>query len=191
VLHERLGRLRLECSRVARAYSVRVTGDGRTLSLTWTKDEQKAEWMRQTEGAYLLRTNLTGHDEAELWHMYMQLNDAEAAFRTLKQDLSIRPLHHQTQDRVKAHVLVCFLAYALFRTLGMLAKNRGLAMSPRRILDALANIHSGDILLPLVDGRELRLRRISRPDSVQAEILRRLELNLPDRVGADTVAGEM
>jgi transposase len=191
VLHERLGRLRLECSRVARAYSVRVTGDGRTLSLAWTKDEQKAEWMRQTEGAYLLRTNLTGHDEADLWHMYMQLNDAEAAFRTLKQDLSIRPLHHQTQDRVRAHVLVCFLAYALFRTLGMLAKNRGLAMSPRRILDALANIHSGDIILPLIDGRELRLRRISRPDSAQAEILRRLNLNLPERVGADTVAGEM
>lgn len=191
VLHERLGRLRLECSRVARAYCVRVTGDGRTLRLTWIKDEQKAAWMRQTEGAYLLRTNLTGHDEADLWHMYMQLNDAEAAFRTLKQDLSIRPLHHQTQDRVKAHVLVCFLAYALFRTLGMLAKNRGLAMSPRRILDSLANIHSGDIILPLVDGRELRLRRVSRPDSAQAEILLRLDLSLPERVGADTVAGEM
>jgi hypothetical protein len=92
---------------------------------------------------------------------------------------------------VKAHVLVCFLAYAIFRTLGMLAKNRGLAMSPRRILDTLANIHSGDIILPLVDRRELRLRRISRPDSAQAEILRRLDLNLPDRVGTDTVAGEM
>ena len=187
VLQQRLGRLKLECSRVARAYSFQVEGDGDALSFSWAKDESKAQYLRHTEGAYLLRTNLAGHAEPELWTMYMQLNDAEAAFRTLKQDLSIRPVFHQTEHRVKAHVLVCFLAYAIYRTLDRLAKAKGLDMTARRVLDALATIKSGDIVLPLVDGRELKLRRVSRPDPHQAEILTRLGLDLPERVGTDTV----
>jgi transposase len=187
-LQQRLGRLKLACSRVARAYTIDVQGNGAQLSLTWAKDETKAALLRQTEGAYLLRTNLTGHSEEELWHMYMQLNDAEAAFRTLKQDLSIRPIHHQLQERVKAHVLVCFLAYALYRTLDRLAKQKGLAMTPRRILATLATIKSGDIILPLVDGRELRLRRVSRPDRAQAQLLNALGFTLPERLGTDTFA---
>ena len=187
LLQQRLGRLKLECSRVARAYSFHVEGDGAALSFSWTKDEAMAQYQRHTEGAYLLRTNLAGHDEPGLWTMYMQLNDAEAAFRTLKQDLSIRPVHHQTEHRVKAHVLVCFLAYAMYRTLDRLAKAKGLEMTARRILDSLAGIKSGDIVLPLVDGRELKLRRVSRPDPQQAEILTRLGLDLPERVGTDTV----
>jgi transposase len=186
VLQQRLGRLKLECSRVARAYSFHVEGEGSTLSFSWTKDEDKAQYLRHTEGAYLLRTNLDGHAESELWTMYMQLNDAEAAFRTLKQDLSIRPIHHQNGDRVKAHVLVCFLAYAMYRTLDRLAKVKGLGMTARRVLDSLATIKSGDIILPLVDGRELRLRRVSRPDAQQAEILTRLGIELPERIGADS-----
>jgi transposase len=187
VLQQRLGRLKLECSRVARAYSFHVEGDGETLRFSWSKDEAKAHYLRHTEGAYLLRTNLRGHDEPELWTMYMQLNDAEAAFRTLKQDLSIRPVFHQTEHRVKAHVLVCFLAYAMYRTLDRLAKARHLGMTARRVLDSLAGIKSGDVILPLVDGRELRLRRVSRPDPHQAEILTRLGLELPERIGTDTV----
>ncbi len=187
VLHQRLGRLKLECSRVARAYSFRVEGDGEALRFSWSKDEAKARFLRHTEGAYLLRTNLAGHDEPELWSMYMQLNDAEAAFRTLKQDLSIRPVFHQTEHRVKAHVLVCFLAYAMYRTLDRLAKTRHVGMTSRKVLDSLAGIKSGDVILPLVDGRELRLRRVSRPDPHQAEILSRLGLELPERIGTDTV----
>ena len=187
VLQQRLGRLKLECSRVARAYSFHVEGDGEALSFSWTKDEAKAQYLRHTEGAYLLRTNLAGHDEPELWTMYMQLNDAEAAFRTLKQDLAIRPVYHQTEHRVKAHVLVCFLAYAMYRTLDRLAKTKGLDMTARRVLDSLSGIKSGDVVLPLVDGRELKLRRVSRPDPQQAEILTRLVLDLPERVGIDTV----
>ncbi len=187
-LQQRLGRLKLTCSRVARAYTIDVQGEGKRLSLTWAKDETKAALLRQTEGAYLLRTNLAGHSEEDLWHMYMQLNDAEAAFRTLKQDLSIRPIHHRLQDRVKAHVLVCFLAYALYRTLDRLGKNKGLAMTPRRILAALSTIKSGDIILPLIDGRELRLRRVSHPDRPQAELLNALGLTLPERLGIDSFA---
>jgi hypothetical protein len=185
LLHQRLGRAKLECSRVARAYSFRVEGDGRTLSFSWSKDHARAAFLRHTEGAYLLRTNLHSHGEEELWKMYMQLNEAEAAFRTLKQDLSIRPVYHQLERRVKAHVLVSFLAYAMYRTLDTLAKAKGLGMTARRIIDCFTTIKSGDIILPLVDGRELRLRRVSRPDPAQAELLTRLGLDLPERIGPD------
>jgi transposase len=189
VLQQRLGRLKLECSRVARAYAFNVEGDGKSLRFSWAKDQAKARYLRHTEGAYLLRTNLGGHhSEQELWSMYMQLNDAEAAFRTLKQDLSIRPIYHQLEARVRAHVLICFLAYALYRTLDGLAKAKSLGRSARKILASLATIKSGDIILPLVDGRQIRLRRVSRPDPPQAELLTRLGLDLPERLGTDSLA---
>ena len=190
-LQQRLGQLKQLCSRVARAYCIRVIGDGDTLELTWEKDQVKADFLRRTEGAYLLRTNLTGHSEEELWSMYMQLNDAESAFRTLEQDLGIRPIHHQLDPRVRAHVLACFLAYALHRTLDRLAQARCLGLSARRVLSTLYTIQSGDVLLPLTDGRELRLRRISRPDTRQAELLTRLGLTLPERLGPDTFSRQM
>lgn len=188
MLQQRLGRIKTECSRVARAYVFDVDGDGDSLRFSWKKDQAKADFMRHSEGAYLLRTNLSGHSEQELWAMYMQLNDAEAAFRTLKQDLAIRPIYHQLESRVKAHVLVCFLAYVLYRTLDRIAKEKGLDLTARKALAALTTIKSGDIILPLVDGRELRLRRVSRPDAAQAELLTRLELDLPEKLGADSVS---
>jgi transposase len=188
-LWQRIGRLKVGCSRVARAYDITVEGDGASLSLAWRKDMAKAAYMRHAEGAYLLRTNLTGESEQELWHMYMQLNDAEAAFRTLKQDLSIRPVFHQIQQRVEAHVLVCFVAYTMYRTLDRLARDGGLDMTARKVLATAAMIKSGDVILPLVDGRELRLRRVSRPDKRQAEVLARLGIHLPERVGTDGVTG--
>lgn len=191
VLQQRLGRLKLECSRVARAYSMSVEGDGASLRFTWHKDQAKTDFLRHSQGAYLLRTNLQGHSEPELWAMYMQLNDAEAAFRTLKQDLSIRPIYHQIEPRVNAHVLICFLAYALYRTLDGLAKAKSLDMTARKVLSSVATIKSGDIILPLVDGREIRLRRVSRPDAAQAELLTKLGLELPDRVGTDSLSGPM
>jgi hypothetical protein len=190
VLQQRLGRVKLECSRVARAYRFNVEGDGKSLTFSWSKDQAKADFLRHSEGAYLLRTNLQGHSEQELWAMYMQLNDAEAAFRTLKHDLSIRPVFHQLENRVNAHVLVCFLAYALYRTLDGLAKAKGLEMTARKVLVAFATIKSGDIILPLVDGRELLLRRVSRPDSLQAELLTKLGLELPERVGTDSLSAQ-
>jgi transposase len=191
VLQQRLGRLKLEYSRVARAYTFSVRGDEASLAFSWTKDQAKAQFLRHSEGAYLLRTNLQGHPDSDLWSMYMQLNDAEAAFRTLKQDLSIRPIYHQLEDRVKAHVLVCFLAYALYRTLDGLAKTKALHLTARKVLQTLATITSGDIILPLVDGREIRLRRISRPNPQQEEVLDRLGLDLPERVGTDSFTAPM
>lgn len=182
----RLGRLQQDCSRVSRAYRIEITGDGDSLAVRWSKDENCLAFQRLCEGAYLLRTNLSGVAEEELWKMYMQLSDAEAAFRTLKQDLSIRPIYHQVENRAKAHVLVCFIAYAMYRTLDRLAQER-LGCTARKVLAQLAGIKSGDILLPLVDGRQLRLRRVSRPDVRQAEVLTRLHLSLPERLGIDTL----
>jgi len=190
-LQQRLGKLKSDCSRVARAYRIEVRGDRDSLVLSWSKDQARAAYLRHTEGAYLLRTNLRGESEAELWHMYMQLNDAEAAFRTLKQDLSIRPIHHQLEHRVEAHVLVCFLAYAMYRTLDRLARQHGLQITARRVLSSMSGIKSGDVILPLVDGRELRLRRVSRPDAPTAELLARLGIDLPERVGTDSFNEEV
>lgn len=186
-LWQRIGRLKAECSRVARAYEITVESDGSSLALSWRKDETKAAYMRHSEGAYLLRTNLTRESEKELWHMYMQLNDAESAFRTLKQDIGIRPVFHQIQRRVEAHVLVCFIAYTMYRTLDRLAHDKGVDMSARKVLSALSTIKSGDVILPLADGRELRLRRVSRPDQSQAQLLTSLGVHLPERVGTDLV----
>jgi transposase len=183
---QRLGRLQQDCSRVARAYRIEITGDGDSLAMNWSKDEKGLTFQHLCQGAYLLRTNLTGMPEEELWKMYMQLSDAEAAFRTLKQDLSIRPIYHQLENRTKAHVLVCFIAYAMYRTLDRLAQER-LGCTARKVLAQLSGIKSGDILLPLVDGRQLCLRRVSRPDPRQAEILTRLHLSLPERLGLDTL----
>lgn len=191
LLHERLGRLKKECSRVARAYRIQVKGRGKALSLQWSKDEAKAAFLQHSEGAYLLRTNLTGESEQELWKMYMQLNDAESAFRTLKQDLSIRPVFHHIEGRANAHILVCFLAYAMYRTLDRLAQDKGLEMTGRRVLKEVATIKSGDVVLPLVDGRELHLRRVSRPTKEQAELLAKLGIDLPDRIGRDRVGGDL
>ena len=143
-LFQRLGRLRKECSRVARAYQIGVVGDGETFALSWRKDDAHLEFQRRAEGTYLLRTNLSGRSEQELWRMYMQLNDAETAFRTLKQDLSIRPIYHQLQRRIEAHVLVCFIAYAMYQTLEHLSGQHGIAMSARKALATLAGIKSGD-----------------------------------------------
>jgi len=191
LLHERLGRLKKECSRVARAYQIEVIGEDKTLELRWSKDAAKSAYLKHSEGAYLLRTNLRGESEQELWKMYMQLNDAESAFRSLKQELSIRPVFHQIEKRANAHILVCFLAYAMYRTLDRLVKDKGLEMSGRQVLKRLATIKSGDVVLPLVDGRELHLRRVSRPTQEQAQLLARLGLHLPERIGKDRLAGDL
>src|SRR5207249_4564435 len=141
-----------------------------------------AEWAEQTEGCYILRTNVVGWSPQELWRTYIQLTEAEAAFRIQKSDLSIRPVWHQRAERVKAHIFVCFMAYVLWKTLELWQSRAGLGNSPRTILQELARIQSADVVLPTVDGRELRLRCIVRPDASQAALLDRLGLDLPHRL---------
>lgn len=128
---------------------------------------------------------MSGWTSEDLWRTYIQLTEAEAAFRIHKSDLSIRPVWHQTATRVKAHIFVCFMAYVLWKMVEQWQKQAGLGSSPRTILQELRSIQSTDVVWPLADhpGRELRIRRVVRPDKPQALLLNRLGLELPQRLG--------
>ena len=115
-------------------------------------------------GMLLLRSNVMGWTDEQLWRTYIQLCQALAAFRVEKSELSIRPVWHHREDRVKAHIFVCFLAYALWKTLEQWQQRAGLGNGPRTILEELGLIHSALVVLPTVDGRELRLRSVARPE---------------------------
>jgi transposase len=154
------------------------------LRLDWSIRAEWDDWSRHSEGCYVLRTNIRDWTPEALWRTYIQLSEAEAAFRINKSELSIRPIWHQHEDRVLAHILVCFLAYVLWKTLEQWQSRAGLANSPRTILQELAAIHSTDVVLPTatVPQRELRLRCVARPDRAQAALLERLGLRLPERL---------
>jgi transposase len=182
-----IGRILADNTRAAARYQVDVVSDDARacgLRVTWSAKPEWKDFAEHSEGAYILRTNITDWDEQSLWQTYIQLTDAEAAFRIHKTDLSIRPIWHQREDRVLAHILVCFLAYVLWKTLEQWQQRAGLGNSPRTILEELARIHSTDVVLPLLDEpqRELRLRCVVRPDPAQAMLLDRLGLRLPERL---------
>jgi transposase len=181
-IERRLGRLQERYPQVADLYEMRVAEQGGQLRLDWRKLPDRDEWRQAREGAYLLRTNLKAQSAAELWKKYIQLTEAEAAFRVLKSELAIRPLFHQLERRVKAHILVAFLGYALWVTLKHLLKRKHIETSPARVLAMLATIQSADIVLPTTDGREIRLRRVTVPTAEQKTLLTQLGLHLPDRL---------
>ena len=153
-----------------------------TAQITWQKIEKWRAWARLSEGAYVLRTNVTGWSDEDLWRAYIQLTDAETAFRIQKSDLSLRPVWHQKQDRVLAHILVCFLAYVLWKFLGQLCQRAGLGNEPRRVLDELSKLRAVDVVLPTTDGPELRTRCVTQPSDHQKILLERLGLELPSRL---------
>jgi transposase len=157
---------------------------GRTrLRVSWRKREGWSEWARRSEGHYLLRTNLMGWTAENLWKTYIQLTQAESAFRVQKSELRIRPIWHQLQKRVQAHILFSFLAYAMWKTLQMWMARSGLGDSPRTLLQELAKIKVVDVILPTSAGRELRVRCVSAPDKPQQVLLSRLGLQIPRRLG--------
>jgi transposase len=148
-------------------------------SIEWEKLEKPSQWAELKEGCYLLRTNVQGGNVEELWRTYIQLTEVEAAFRIQKNDLGIRPIWHQKAERVASHILVCFLAYVLWKTLGQMCKGAGLGNEPRKVIDELAGIKMVDVVLPTRGGVELRRRCISQPTKAQAILLERLKLRLP------------
>lgn len=182
-----IGRLLGRNSRAAGRYAIQLIEapnlPGR-LRLEWAVRAEWDEWARHSEGCYVLRTNVTEWTPEVLWRTYIQLTEAEAAFRIHKSELSIRPIWHQREDRVLAHILVCFLAHVLWKTLEQWQSRAGLGNSPRTILQELAAIHSTDLVLPTAETppRELRLRCVVRPDRAQAALLDRLGLRLPERL---------
>ncbi len=180
-----IGRLLGRNSRAAAGFEIRfdeVADLPSRLRLTWKRRAEWDSWSKLSEGAYLLRTNLKGHSPEELWKIYIQLSDAESAFRMHKTDLRLRPIWHQREDRVQAHILVCFLGYVLYKTLEMWSDRAGLGKSPRTLLEEAARIQSSDVVLPTEDGRELRLRCVVQPDPAQSILLDRLGLTLPKRL---------
>jgi len=181
-MERNLGRIQAAHPQVADLYEMAVKDTKEGARLVWRQKPEQQQWLEAREGAYLLRTNLTGNSTADLWKKYMQLTEVEAAFRTLKSELAIRPLFHQLEKRVKAHVLVAFLGYALLVTLKHLLKRGGSEYSPASVLKLLSEVYNVDIVLPTIEGREIWLRRISKLDQEQQKILHQLQLSLPEQI---------
>lgn len=177
-----LGRIQAANPHAADLYQMAVVDTAEGARLEWCVKPEQLKWREAREGAYMLRTNFTAESAADLWQKYMQLTEVEAAFRALKSELAIRLLFHQLEKRVKAHVLVAFLGYALLVTLKHLLKRRGCDCSPTQAIASLSAIHSADIVLPTVEGREIRLRRITQPEAEQRSLLHPLHIELPDRI---------
>jgi transposase len=180
-----LGRVQARFSMIADLYQMEVRGEPGAWRVEWALIDARRVWREAREGAYLLRTNLQGRTAEDLWTQYIQLTEAEAAFRALKSELGIRPLFHRLEHRVKAHILVAFLGYALWVTLKHLLRQTSLRLSPAKALALLATVQSADIVLPTTDGREIRLRRVATPSSEQKRLLHELGLSLPSRLELD------
>jgi hypothetical protein len=140
------------------------------------------ESAKSREGCYLLRSNVADWTAEDLWKAYMQLTEAEAAFRIQKDELRLRPVWHQTAERVQAHILVCFLAYVLRKTLEGWSQRAGLGRSVPTLLEEFARIQSTDVILPTKEGHTVRLRCVVRPDRAQTILLHHLGLELPHRL---------
>lgn len=183
VIERRVGRLLQRNQRAARFYDIRVTQteDG-AARLEWSRCEATLTQVRACDGCYVLRSNVTDWTAHELWQAYIQLTEAEAAFRIHKESLQLRPVWHQTAERVQAHILVCFLAYVLRKTLDGWCRQAGLGSSVTTVLEEMARIQSTDIVLPTQDGRQARLRCVVRPDPAQAILLDHLGLQIPERL---------
>jgi transposase len=192
VARERLGRMKAQNWRASHVFDVTIQRldppQGKTrLRITWQRNSRFAQWTELADGCYLLRTNLTGVDPATLWKRYIQLTEAEWAFRIAKDELEIRPIWHHKEGRVQAHILVCFLAYVLWKTLAGWMRSAGLGDAPRTVLEELAKVKSGDVVLPArpLNGgpeRTVRLRCVTEPDDAQRVLLHRLGLTLPRRL---------
>jgi len=144
-------------------------------------DRRKLKQTRLREGQYLLRSNLTGEDPAVLWKNYMNLVRIEECFRTLKSDLGLRPIHHQLDDRIEAHIFISFLSYCLYITLERYNKASATGLSARSVLARFAEIQMLDVTIPTTDGRELHMKRYTRPEKLHHLLLSQLKLTLPDQ----------
>ena len=145
----------------------------------FTLDRKKLKQTRLREGQYLLRSNLTGEDPAVLWRNYMNLVRIEESFRTLKSDLGLRPIHHQLDDRIEAHIFISFLSYCLYITLEKYNQAKATGLSARSVLARFAEIQMLDVSIPATDGREIRMKRYTRPEKTHQLLLDQLGLTLP------------
>ena len=148
-------------------------------TFTYHLKREKLKEVRRREGCYLLRTNLTSSDPAELWRTYIQLTQVEEAFRNLKGDLAIRPIHHQSESRIEAHLFIAFLAYCLHVTLAQQLRVHAPGLTPRSVLEKFAAVQMIDVEIPTTDARTLTLTRYTEPEPDLKLLLERLQLELP------------
>jgi transposase len=183
-LNRQIGRILQQNQRAAARFAIALEPDGCPAGFRLTVAGNAAfdDWAALSEGTYLLRSNITDWSDQQLWKAYIQLTQAEAAFRIQKDQLIVRPIWHQREDRVQAHILVCFLAFVLWKSLEMWQQRAGLGNSPRTILEELARIQSHDVVLPTSTHGQIRLRCVTQPDPAQAALLDRLGIVLPTRM---------
>lgn len=184
VVERRVGRLLGKNTRAAGMFDVAVKGDKKSgARVTWTKRAEWREWARLSEGCYLLRTNVADWEPDDLWRAYIQLTEVENAFRIHKTELRIRPIWHQLERRVQAHILFSFLAYAMWKTLQTWMGRAGLGRGARTVLNELAQIRAVDVVLKTSHGRHVRLACVTRPTQAQQALLDHLGIQLPERLG--------
>ena len=183
-LNRQIGRILQQNQRAAARFAIALEPAGcpAGLRLSVACNDAFDDWAALSEGAYLLRSNIADWSDQQLWKAYIQLTQAEAAFRIHKDQLNVRPIWHQREDRVQAHILVCFLAFVLWKSLEMWQQRAGLGNSPRTILEELARIQSHDVVLPTATHGQIRLRCVTQPDAAQATLLDRLGIVLPKRM---------
>ena len=184
VAERRIGRLLGRNSRASGLFDIKVVKrqQDHKLTLSWRKLKGRQDWQQLTQGCYMLRSNITDWSAEELWHAYIHLTDVEAAFRIQKNDLVLRPIWHQKEKRVQAHILVCFLAYVLWKCLAQMCKNSGLGNEPRKIINEIKRIKLTDVILPTKKGVEIKLHCVAKPDEHQRILLQHLGLTLPSRL---------
>jgi transposase len=174
----KLGAARAKAGRAAwRLIDIEVAPKAATFSFALDRD--KLRKTRRREGRYLLRTNLCDEDPAKLWKFYIQLVEVEAAFKNLKDDLQLRPIYHQLEHRVEAHIFIAFLAYCLHVTLRAKLKPLAPGLTPRAVLDKLAAVQMLDVHFPTTDGRTLILSRYTELNAEQKMLAKQLKLDLP------------
>ncbi len=183
-VNRQIGRILQQNQRAAARFAIALQPDDcpAEFRLGVTYSDAFDDWAAISEGTYLLRSNIDDWSDAQLWKAYIQLTQAEAAFRIQKDQLNVRPIWHQREDRVQAHILVCFLAFVLWKCLEMWQSRAGLGNSPRTILEELVRIQSHDVVLPTATLGQIRLRCIAQPDPAQAALLDRLGIILPKRM---------
>ena len=173
----KLGAARKQARTAWRLVAIEVAANSAEFS--YQLDRTKLRQRRRREGRYLLRTNLTEHDPAKLWSYYLQLVTVEEAFKTLKGDLAIRPIFHQQEARIEAHVFIAFLAYCLHVTLARRLHALAPGLTPRAVFEKFAAVQMIDVHVPTTDGRELVLTRYTQPEPELALLLEQLKLDLP------------
>jgi len=179
----RIGRLLQRNSRAARLFDIQVEQtDNHKININWTKQKKHSNWAQLTHGCYLLRSNVQELNAEELWQAYIHLTDAESAFRIQKSDLKIRPVWHQKEHRVRAHIFVCFLSFVLWKCLAQMCNKSALGNEPRKVIDEIGRIKLTDVVLPTKKGINIKLRCVSKPDGHQKILLQHLGITIPDRL---------